>query len=229
MFSVVAAESWTPFWVCGGGVRTLQSEPIHADGLGSVVRLTDSNGNVVHSYQYDAWGNIEAETGAPVDGVQYTFTGREWDPETGLYYYRARYLDPKVGRFISEDPIGFAGGDPDLYAYVWNRPTAFIDPPGTVAVAGKVAVNVATGAAFGAGGGWLGAKIHNWAQPNDPQDVGQVAVWGAEGGAIGGLISTVSPTGGAFVSSAYSQWKTCSAPKPYEDFSFWANTAIGTA
>jgi RHS repeat-associated protein len=38
------------------------------------------------------------------------FTGREWDPEIGLYYYRARYYDPKVGRFVGEDPIGFAGG-----------------------------------------------------------------------------------------------------------------------
>jgi RHS repeat-associated protein len=129
MFSVVAAESRTPFWVCGGGVRTLQSEPIHADGLGSVTKLTDQAGHVVHSYQYDAWGNIEAETGAPVDGVQYAFTGREWDPETGLYYYRARYLDPKVGRFISEDPIGFGEGT-NFYAYVGGNPSTYRDPSG---------------------------------------------------------------------------------------------------
>ena len=59
----------------------------------------------------------------------YAFTGREWDPETGLYYYRARYYDPNAGRFISEDPIGFDGGV-NFYSYVLNRPTRFVDPFG---------------------------------------------------------------------------------------------------
>jgi len=49
------------------------------------------------------------------------FTGREYDSETGLYFYRARYYDPAIGRFISEDPIGFQGGDLNLYAYIGNR------------------------------------------------------------------------------------------------------------
>jgi YD repeat-containing protein len=57
----------------------------HADGLGSIVKMTDQAGNVVHSYQYDAWGNIEA--GASQGG--YAFTGREWDPEMGLAVPRA--------------------------------------------------------------------------------------------------------------------------------------------
>jgi RHS repeat-associated protein len=64
-----------------------------------------------------------------VDGVKYAFTGREWDPETGLYYYRARYLDPKVGRFISEDPIGLAGGV-NSYSYVAANPVNAVDPAG---------------------------------------------------------------------------------------------------
>lgn len=75
--------------------------------------------------QYDAWGNLEL--GADQPG--YAFTGREWDPETGLYYYRARYYDPRIGRFISEDPIGFLGGW-NFYAYVENQPTRFSDPSG---------------------------------------------------------------------------------------------------
>jgi RHS repeat-associated protein len=100
-----------------------------------VTKLTDQAGHVVHSYQYDAWGNnIEAETGAPVDGVKYAFTGREWDPETGLYYYRARYYDPGVGRFASEDPVGCAGGDVNFYAYVKNGPVNWIDPEGLMLV-----------------------------------------------------------------------------------------------
>ena len=97
----------------------------HADGLGSIVKRTDQAGAVVHEYRYDAWGKIEA--GATEAG--YAFTGREWDPETGLYYYRARYYDPKVGRFLSEDPIGFFGGV-NFYAYVDNNPVNLIDPTG---------------------------------------------------------------------------------------------------
>jgi RHS repeat-associated protein len=57
------------------------------------------------------------------------FTGREWDPETGLYYYRARYYDPKVGRFLSKDPVGFAAG-PNYYTYVLDNPVNRVDPSG---------------------------------------------------------------------------------------------------
>jgi RHS repeat-associated protein len=99
----------------------------HADGLGSVVKMTDSTGTVVQTRQYDPWGSLEH--GADQPG--YAFTGREWDPETGLYYYRARYYDPKLGRFISEDPIGFLGGV-DFYAYVGGNPANAIDSFGLV-------------------------------------------------------------------------------------------------
>lgn len=77
----------------------------HAHGLGSIVAVTDQDGDVVKSYDYDPWGNRTESGTLTVDGVDYAFTGREWDAETGLYYYRARYYDPRIGRFISEDPI----------------------------------------------------------------------------------------------------------------------------
>jgi len=64
---------------------------------------------------------------ASLDG--YTFTGREWDKETGLYYYRARYYDPMEGRFISKDPIGFSGGI-NLYSYTAENPINYTDPFG---------------------------------------------------------------------------------------------------
>jgi RHS repeat-associated protein len=73
------------------------------------------------------------------------YTGREWDPETGLYYYRARYYDPKVGRFISEDPIGFAGG-PNLYAYVGSDPANAVDPFGLIDCRVVFGVPVCSGA-----------------------------------------------------------------------------------
>ena len=98
----------------------------HADGLGSIVKRTNQAGTVVHEYRYDVWGGIDS--GAMEPG--YAFTGREWYPEVGLHYYRARYYDPRVGRFIGEDPIGLAGGDVNLYAYVRGNPTRFIDPFG---------------------------------------------------------------------------------------------------
>ncbi len=65
------------------------------------------------------------------------FTGREWDPETGLYYYRARYYDPKIGRFISEDPLPLRARKPrelDAYAYVANNPVNYSDPTGLAVV-----------------------------------------------------------------------------------------------
>ncbi len=99
----------------------------HADGLRSITGLTNSSQTVVQNYGYDGFGNL---TQAPTIQNPYTYTGREWDAETGLYYYRARYYDPKVGRFITQDPIGFTGGDFNLYAYVGNNPVGFIDPLG---------------------------------------------------------------------------------------------------
>ncbi len=60
----------------------------------------------------------------------YTFTGRELDAGTGLYYYRARTYDAATGRFLQRDPIGFAGGDMNLYGYVLNNPVNTLDPLG---------------------------------------------------------------------------------------------------
>jgi len=99
----------------------------HTDGLGSVIKMTEPGGSITQSRQYDAFGNLEASASSVAEG--YAYTGREWDPESGLYYYRARYYDPKIGRFISEDPIGFDGGI-NLYTYVDNNPVNYTDPSG---------------------------------------------------------------------------------------------------
>jgi RHS repeat-associated protein len=90
--------------------------------------MTDSTGAVVETRQYDAWGNLEV--GADQPG--YAFTGGEWDPETGLYCYRARYYDPKIGKFISEDSVGLGGGV-DFHVYVGNNPLSLSDPMGLLA------------------------------------------------------------------------------------------------
>jgi RHS repeat-associated protein len=61
--------------------------------------------------------------------LAYAFTGREWDPEIGLYYYRARYYDPEVGRFVSEDPLEYLPG-PQPYSYADGNPALELDPTG---------------------------------------------------------------------------------------------------
>ena len=94
-----------------------------ADALGSITSLSTGD-----TYTYDSFGNITSNTGNIVN--PYRFTGRELDSETGLYYYRARYHDPSIGRFISEDPISFRGSGTNFYGYVRNNPLSWVDPYG---------------------------------------------------------------------------------------------------
>jgi RHS repeat-associated protein len=97
------------------------------DGLGSITSLSSSAGAVANTYSYDSFGKLIASTGTITNPFQYT--GREFDPESGTHYYRARYFDQNVGRFVSEDPIGFRGGI-NFYRYVSNNPLNLTDPTG---------------------------------------------------------------------------------------------------
>jgi RHS repeat-associated protein len=115
-----------------------------ADGLGSITSLTNGSGAIANSYTYDSFGNLTASSGSITNPFQYT--GRDFDSESGLRYYRARYYDPTTGRFLSEDPSGFEGGV-DLYAYVSNSPTNLHDPTGKgsgIVVVGGGTVSVTT-------------------------------------------------------------------------------------
>jgi RHS repeat-associated protein len=95
------------------------------DHLGSTTALTNSSGNVIESATYDSFGNSTNNL-----STRYQFTGREYDSDIGLQYSRARWYDATIGRFISEDPIGFGGGNVNLYGYVRNNPLNGTDPSG---------------------------------------------------------------------------------------------------
>ena len=112
----------------------------------NVTTLVDTSGDAVEHYQYDPYGKLRVFNGAAPDsdGAEWTddpnnasdvsnvilYTGREYDPETGLYHYRTRPYHAELGRFISQDPIGYRAGDPNLYRYVGNSPVYGVDPTG---------------------------------------------------------------------------------------------------
>ncbi len=132
-----------------------------ADHLGSTNALTDGTGAITSQGSYDSFGNPTGNL-----ATRYQFTGREFDPTIGLQFSRARFYDPKLGRFISEDPIGFEGGDVNLYGYTRNRPTSLRDPSGqspAIIVLGFVAAELGLHT-------WLFYRAYNlFPQSCDPQ------------------------------------------------------------
>ena len=106
-----------------------------ADALGSIAALTDTGKVIQTEYDYEPFGATTASGASSANS--YKFTSRE-DDGTGLYYYRARYYHPALGRFVSEDPIEYAGGDYNLFAYGQNSPLYIIDPLGLLGEANPI-------------------------------------------------------------------------------------------
>ncbi|GGT65671.1 RHS repeat-associated core domain-containing protein [Streptomyces purpureus] len=158
-----------------------QTQTYLTDALGTVVGLANPDGTIATRYTYDPYGQPTATGAASTN--PYTFTGRESDG-TGLLHYRNRYYDPETGRFISQDPIGHAGGT-NLYQYALSSPTTYTDPSGNNPLLigcvggglaeglmdwgiqrlsgrkvdwGQVATSAAMGCAAGMLGAWGGAK-----------------------------------------------------------------------
>jgi RHS repeat-associated protein len=134
-----------------GTFESAEQLTYHADGLGSIVALTDASGTVVERYRYESFGlprilgpGPDTLMDTPDDevlpasafGNPFLFTGREYDPATGLLYYRARYLDPRTGTFLQED---LRGGDDvhatQRYLYAEGNPVNLVDPSGQAAAA----------------------------------------------------------------------------------------------
>ena len=125
---------------------------------------------------HDSFGNVTNSTGTVSNSIRYT--GREFDPEINLYFYRARYYDSKVGQFISEDPVGFGGGI-NFYNYVGGNPVNYRDPSGQWPVHGKWC-----------GPNWTGGHWDQYDPTHDKKRLVQFrAHRGFQSGRIGGHIA----------------------------------------
>ncbi|KJK00268.1 hypothetical protein UB44_10620 [Burkholderiaceae bacterium 26] len=154
------------------------SHSLLPDALGSILMATDTAQAIVTSYSYDAYG-ATMQTGTNDNSQQYT--GRENDG-TGLYYYRARYYSPQLGRFISRDPIGWASGQTNNYAYVGGEPTRYTDPSGKIAIADDIVI----------GAGIAGTACLMTPGCRDAIGRAIVSTVGAVGDAMGAILSDIS-------------------------------------
>ncbi|HEY6872713.1 MAG TPA: RHS repeat-associated core domain-containing protein [Geobacteraceae bacterium] len=125
----------TRYYVYGQGLLAMvmptdQVYCYHYNASGNTVALTDQSQAMVNKYAYDPFGNIGNQMEAVSQPFKYVGQHGVMTEPNGFYYMKARYYDPQVGRFISEDPIGFDGGSVNLSPYVQNNPLNNIDPDG---------------------------------------------------------------------------------------------------
>ena len=125
----------TRYYIHGKGLLAMATPAgvlycYHFDATGHTVALTNSSKNIINKYAYMPYGLIASQAEAVPQPFKFVGQYGVMAETDGFYYMRARYYDPEVGRFISEDPTGFDGGDVNLYAYVGNNPVMLVDPMG---------------------------------------------------------------------------------------------------
>ncbi len=164
---VVVDEIVNGYYYDAQGAKT--NYTFHHDHLQSVTALSGHNGDPEQTVTFGPFGEDLDSTGASPNVLGYT--GRELDSESGLYYYRARYYDPEIGRFLNEDPLGLEAGI-NFYVYCQNNPINYNDPSGKIAPA-VVAGYFLLGKATALGASWLGIQTAT----HGPEIVGNVASW----------------------------------------------------
>jgi RHS repeat-associated protein len=184
----------------------------HTDGLGSTRYLTDAKGTVTNTYRYDAFGASKKSLETTRQTSNFFFTGEQLDASTGLYYLRARYYSPTLGRFIQKDPFpGLLTQTQTLnpYSYVVNNPVNLTDPSGRIA---PLLLAAGFGATIGGLSGGIGSAInfHNanpclsLLSPQAMRSIGIGALSGAAGGFVAGLMPVGAGIGSAMVLGAVS-------------------------
>jgi RHS repeat-associated protein len=124
-------------WYEGSGTATRRF--LHSDERGSIVAATESSGALHTTIRYDEYGATQVNTSVFVP--RFLYTGQRYFGGVGLYYYKARFYDPKLGRFLQPDPIGYGAGM-NMYAYVGGDPVNFTDPTGLKKRCPKNAVDI---------------------------------------------------------------------------------------
>jgi len=129
---------------------------LHYDQVGSIRAVSDTNGNIVKEIIYDTFGNILNDSN-PSFKVPFGFAGGLYDPLTQLTHFGFREYDSFTGKWTAKDPIGFKGGDSNLYGYVLNDPVNLVDPEGEFPIALPIIIpwlEAAGWAGLGAGTSW---------------------------------------------------------------------------
>jgi RHS repeat-associated protein len=131
IYYVYGIHPRAPSYMVKNGV----SYPMIANERGDIQYVTDGQGQILQEIQYDEYGAILYDSSVEASPTKTPFQPMGWssgltDRDTGLVRFGARDYDPQIGRWTSKDPIGFGGGDTNLYSYVGQNPLSYVDPTG---------------------------------------------------------------------------------------------------